>query len=266
MRDRTFKMTRHCLVAATVLTLFAFAGTAAAEATATAPYDHMHMRVPDPAKAAEWYVKYMEGEKGATPSEAKFGTTVLMFMKAQEAAPPSAGSVIDHIGFSFKDLDAKMKELEAAGTKVVTPVRDIPGLFKLAFIEDPWGVKIEIVQDDETPGFHHIHLRAKDPAAMMKWVSDSFGGESAKLKDRIDGLKFGTVWVLAQPSKEDLAPSIGRAIDHLGWGTKDLDKSSAELKTKGVKFTSEPRTYGALKFVFVEGPEGLRVELLQRGN
>ena len=50
---------------------------------------------------------------------------------------PSAGSAIDHIGISFANLDEKMKEFQAAGIKIVTPVREVPGLFKLGFIEDP---------------------------------------------------------------------------------------------------------------------------------
>lgn len=231
----------------------------------TAPYDHVHLLVSDPAKAADWYARYMGGTKGPGAGEVSFGSTRLMFLKA-DGAGPSTGSVIDHIGFSFSDLDAKMKELQApeAGVKVTMAVRDVPNLFKLGFIEDPWGVKIEVVQDPETPGFHHIHLRGTDPEGLMKWIGDSFGGERAKLKGRIDGLKYGPVWVLAQKSNEETAPSKGRAIDHLGWGAANLDKSIAELKAKDVKFTSEPRTYGSLKYVFVEGPAGLRVEILQR--
>ena len=229
----------------------------------TLPYDHMHISVPDPAKAAEWYMKNMGGTKAEGPNQVLFGSTLFMFRQATDATP-SAGSVIDHIGFSFPNLDAKMTEWQAAGIKVVTPVRDVAGLFKLGFIEDPWGVKIEVVQDAETLGFHHIHLRATDPEVMFKWLSDSFGGERAKLKGRLDALKYGTVWVLAQKAPEPPPPSAGRAIDHLGWRAASLDGTAAELKSKGVKFTTEPRAAGVLKISFVEGPDGLRVEVLQR--
>jgi len=229
----------------------------------TLPYDHMHISVPDPAKAADWYIKYMGGTKASTPTQVFFGPTLFMFRQAADAKP-SEGSVIDHVGFSFADLDAKMAELQAAGTKVVTPARDVPGLFKLAFVEDPWGTKIELVQDAETPGFHHIHLRAVDPEAMMKWLSDSFGGERAKLKNRIDALLYQKIWVLIQKAPAAPAPSAGNVIDHLGWKAADLDATAAALKAKGVTFTTEPRAAGALKISFVEGPDKLRVEVLQR--
>jgi len=56
-----------------------------------------------------------------------FGSTRYMFLKKADAKP-SAGSAVDHVGFSFADLDAKMKEFQAAGIRIVTPVRDVPGL------------------------------------------------------------------------------------------------------------------------------------------
>ena len=191
-----------------------------------------------------------------------FGKTLLVFQKAP-SAQPSAGSSIDHIGFSFADLDVKMKEFEAAGIKVLTPVRAMPGVFKLAFIEDPWGVKIEMVQDSETLGFHHVHLFVPDPEESFKWYLHSFGGERTKLKGRLDAMKYGDVWLLAQKG-EPVAPSAGHAIDHIGWRAENLDATARELKAKGVTFTSEPRPFNALRIAFVQGPAGVRIELVQR--
>ena len=70
---------------------------------------------------------------------------------------------------SFPDLAAKMGELEAAGVEITMPLRDIPGLFRIGFVEDPWGTRIEVVEDPEHLGFHHVHLRSADPDAAMQW-------------------------------------------------------------------------------------------------
>ena len=115
--------------------------------TQTFPYDHVHLNVPDPAVASAWYEKNIPGGRRITeaPDRIMYGSTRLMFLR-NATAKPSAGSAIDHIGFSVADLDAKMKEFEANGVKIVTPVREVPGLFKLGFVEDPWGTRIEIVQ------------------------------------------------------------------------------------------------------------------------
>jgi lactoylglutathione lyase len=225
--------------------------------------DHVQLTEPDTSKAVDWYLKYIGGAKTRNSNEVAFGPTVFMFQQGNDASP-SAGSVIDHVGFSFPDLDAKVAEWQAAGVKILTPVRDVPGLFKLGFIQDPWGVKIEVVQDPETLGFHHIHLRSTDPDAMFKWLNDTFGGDKTKLMGRLDGLKYGNVWVLVQKANEEPTPSAGHAIDHVGWRTASLATAAAELKKNGAKFTTEPTTAGPLKVSFVEGPAGLRVEVLQR--
>jgi catechol 2,3-dioxygenase-like lactoylglutathione lyase family enzyme len=97
---------------------------------------------------------------------------------------------------------------------------------------------------------------------------DSFGGERGKIAGRLDALRYGKVWVVIQkPVASEApvpAPSAGRAIDHVGWRVANLDATSVELKDKGVKFTTEPQAVGAVKTAFVEAPNGLRIELLQR--
>jgi catechol 2,3-dioxygenase-like lactoylglutathione lyase family enzyme len=229
--------------------------------------DHIHLNVPDQAKALQWYQKHFGGQPIAeAPDRLMFGDTRLIFLK-NDHAQPSAGSALDHIGFSVSDLDATMQELEADGAKVTTSARDVPGLFKLAFVDDPWGTHIEIVQDSEKPGLHHVHLRAPDPGAALAWYKEKFGGESAKLKGRIDGLKYSGVWILAQ--RGEATASEGHAIDHIGWRTDDLKAKTAELKSQNVKFTTEPRPLTlasgtVVNFAYLEGPDGAKIELVQR--
>jgi catechol 2,3-dioxygenase-like lactoylglutathione lyase family enzyme len=254
-----------------------FAGCCAVVALAGAPasgqarimpiVDHIHINAPDQAKAVEWYQKYFGGQTmSEAPDRLMMGETRIIFLRNPNGQP-SAGSALDHIGFSVPDLDAKMKQFEAGGVKVTMPLRDAPGLFKLAFVEDPWGTRIEVVQDPEKPGLHHVHLRAPDPAATLAWYKEKFGGESGKLKDRLDGLKFSGVWILAQ--RGEATPSIGRAVDHIGFRTNDLAAKTAELKQQGVKFTTEPRPLKlaggvTVNFAYLDGPDGARVELVQR--
>jgi predicted enzyme related to lactoylglutathione lyase len=229
------------------------------------PYDHVHMAVPDPAKAAEWYAQNLDGKPGPTPDRVLYGPVIVAFTRNEKAAP-SANHVVDHIGLSVPDLDATLKKVEAAGAKVLNPARDVPGLFKLAFIEDPWGVKLELVQDAEFPGFHHVHLRLANPEASFTWYQQMFGGERDKLKGQIAGLRYGKVWLLAQAAKpgEQVPPSAGSAIDHIGWRPTQLDQTAAAIKAKGAVFSTEPREAGVLRIAFVDGPEGVRIELVQR--
>jgi len=242
--------------------------SAAAQTPIMPIVDHIHLNVPDQAKGVEWYQKMFGGQTlSEAPDRLMYGDTRLIFLK-NDKGQPSSGSALDHLGFSVADLDAKMKELEAAGVKIVNPARDVPGLFKLAFVEDPWGTRIEVVQDPEKLGLHHVHLRGPDPAAVLAWYKEKFGGDTGKLKDRIDGLRLGGVWLLVQ--RGDATPSEGHAIDHIGFRTtSDLSAKTSEYKGAGVKFTTEPRPLRlasgvTVNFAYLEGPAGAKVELVQR--
>ena len=153
--------------------------------------DHIHLNVPDQAKAVEWYQKNFGGTPMTeAPDRLMLGDTRLIFLK-NDKGQPSSGSAIDHVGFSVADLDAKMKEFEAAGVKIVNAgARHSRDSSSSAFVEDPWGTRIEVVQDTEKLGLHHVHLRGPDPDGdCSPGYKEKFGGESAKLKGRIDGVR-----------------------------------------------------------------------------
>jgi catechol 2,3-dioxygenase-like lactoylglutathione lyase family enzyme len=62
---------------------------------------------------------------------------------------PTAGRVVDHVGFEVKNLDAFCKALEAKGIKTVRPYRKRdPAMNNIATatIVDPWGVSIELTE------------------------------------------------------------------------------------------------------------------------
>ena len=229
--------------------------------------DHVHLAAPDPAAAVAWYQKYFGGVTMAEAADRLLLGDVRIIFSKRENALPSQGSAVDHIGFSVPNLEATMKAFESGGVKIATPAREVPGLFPLAFIEDPWGTRIEVVQDSAKLGFHHIHLRGADPAAMLAWYAAQFGGRVGKLKDRIDGIDLSGVWILAQ--RGEAVPSQGHSIDHIGFRPLDVDAAVAELKTKNVKITTEPRplTFAngvTARIAFAEAPDGVRIELVQR--
>lgn len=269
------------LLAVCFVLVGALAASAADPAVRTIAFDDLHVRVPDPAKAGEWYVKYLGATPTQSPHRVSFGRTLIIFSKGENPGP---STVIDHFGLSFHNLDAKMSELTAAGAKVLTPVADRPGLFKLGFIEDPFRIKIEVVEDHELIGFHHVHLRVPDPEATLKWYEDIFGGARGKLKGRIDGLRYrtipdnilglaktakssGDVWLLAAKA-DKLEPTADRVIYNVAFLVEDINQTAEGLRSKGAKITREPRTTKVegldTGVTFAEDPNGVQIELLQR--
>src|SRR6202035_5640294 len=108
--------------------------------------------------------------------------------------------------------------------------RQSAGLRLRRILEDPWGTRIEVVQDPELLGLHHIHMRGPNPDEVFSSLLAKFGGERTKLKGRIDAVKytaagFNDMWILVQ--RGDAEPSEDHAIDHIGWGApRPLEQST----------------------------------------
>ena len=224
----------------------------------TFTFDQVHLGVPDPEAAARWYRQYLGATRGEHTDRVMCGDTRFIFLK-NEMAAPSRGSAIDHVGFSFADLDAGMQALNGSGMRVTTPVTEIAGMYRSGFIEDPWGARIEVVEDPETIGFHHVHLQVPDPAVARDWYVKRFGGAQARLKGHVDGLRYGDVWLLADRGMAH--PSRGHAIDHIGWRMADLLVAAATLKAQDLRFTTEPHpgpatAYAPAMMSFAEDPWG----------
>jgi catechol 2,3-dioxygenase-like lactoylglutathione lyase family enzyme len=248
---------------------------ARAQVRDTMPYDHIHLTASDPEKAYDWYLANLDGRAGENPGRLIFepftgGRSLpvqLIFIKAPDARP-SEGSVIESIGFSVADVAAKVRALDAAGARVASPVRQVPGLWTRAAVVDPWGTTIELVEDREQLGFHHITLRVADPSATSAWLLAAFGGERVKVRGTLDALRYGRTYIVVLQGA-GTAPSQGRAIDHLGWGPGNIDAAAADLKTKGVTFTAapsvKPNQFGH-RTAYVEAPGGVRIELVQHAE
>jgi lactoylglutathione lyase len=246
-----------------------------AEAQKSRSYDHVHFSVPDPEKAHQWYATKLGGVPGESPDRLTFGgmpwngksplPVQLLWAKSPDTAKAVSGSAIENIAFSYADLAAKVKDLQAAGVTVLSPVAQLPGGWKRALIEDPWGVQIELLEDRDLIGFHHITLRVPDPEGSLKWYANEFGGERVKVRDGIEALRYDNVYLLVLKGPEQvLRPGFG--LNHIGWAFSSIDAAAARLKADGVKFTAEPSAtlnrYGH-RIAFVEGPSRVRIEVVE---
>jgi catechol 2,3-dioxygenase-like lactoylglutathione lyase family enzyme len=74
------------------------------------------------------------------------------------------------------------------------------------------------------------------------------------------------VAVLGTDKADQLVVGKGsKGLDHFGLKVKNLEQTAQDLKKKGVKFSVEPTvTPWGLKMAFIEGPEGIRIELVER--
>ncbi len=226
-------------------------------------WDHVHLLAPNTMEAAQWYAKNFGGKvTKAGPFDAVlFDNELVKFRQSTPETKPSAGSAIDHIGFSVNDLAAKITELKAAGVKITADSKSLPaGGFSYAFVEDPWGTKIEVLDDKDLLGFHHVHLRSPDPASTVKWYADIMGGkpESFKGVAQIPGVRYGKMWLLVGKA-DKVDGSVGHSIDHVGW---KFDKVEDEIKRLHEVQTEFVPSQAPNSPTYVLGPDKVKIEIV----
>lgn len=74
---------------------------------------------------------------------------------------------IRHFGMKVGDIDARVRDLAAAGVTVLSPPADVLGDVRIAFFLDPDGARLEFVQGN----LHYQHVYAPDLAAAESLVA-----------------------------------------------------------------------------------------------
>jgi catechol 2,3-dioxygenase-like lactoylglutathione lyase family enzyme len=226
--------------------LFVWLETTPSAQPPTTPFDHVHLAVPNPQDAFQWYVDRFQGSPAEFPGRVSFEPwrpviplpVQLLFTRSADARP-SEGSTIESIGLSFDGQSG--------------------------LLSDPWGVKIELVDDARLRGFHHVRLRVPDVEGTMKWYERHFGGRRVVLRGE-QALSYGNVYVIVSHGKG--APSRGRAIDHISWGPTDIRGTMAELRSQGQKIVADvtgPNSFGH-HIAYAEDPDGIYIELVRHNE
>jgi lactoylglutathione lyase len=120
----------------------------------------------------------------------------------------------------------------------------------------------------------HIHLISEDPETTAFWYAEKLGGRITAGQEVLGApqfhLAFGDTFIIIRGRRP------GEVLGHengLHWGTDhfgfqvpgDFDGFCFELRKKGVRFTVDPVDFNpGLRLAFIEAPDGVSIELLQR--
>ncbi len=285
-----------------VLLLFARQSAAQESAETQSPhFHHVHLNVTDPQSAVDFYTSKFDSKKakflGMTDA-VRAQKSWLLFTKV-DAPKSEITSTIWHIGWGAEDMKAVYQKQLDTGTHFATPITDISdigggnaqGLFFYAYVDGPDHQLIELNTANHHR-FGHIHLLSKDPVAAGEWYMKEFGlsrlnprppsrearfyrgyqiGPSISLMmDDVNVIIFPIEyarkeWPELWKNRSDLHTTRGHTTDHLGFSVGNLEQTLARLKNDGVRVTDPPRSVaeGKLKFAFIEGPDHIRIELVQ---
>ena len=123
--------------------------------------NHVHIRSIDPSASADWYAEHFEARKvserevmpGTVTISLDMGSPVRLNISSQvsgssdERASAELNRLgLEHFGFDVEDIESDIARLSEAGVRVVLPITEVPGGAKLAYIEGPDDVLIELVQ------------------------------------------------------------------------------------------------------------------------
>ncbi|HVW87016.1 MAG TPA: VOC family protein [Bryobacteraceae bacterium] len=223
---------------------------------------HIHLNTVDPAVQKTFWTEII----GAQPYEQNTlsGVTVpgaiILFRKSSPKGP-SPGSSVNHIGFIVPNLEPFYAKVDKAGYKHFKPSAAVQ-----IMIEGPDGVRVELTEDKSSTvplRFHHIHFNTPQPKEIQAWYFERFGAVPGKRLQWEAGDIPGANLTYAQA--DAVAPTAGRAIDHIGFEIKDLEAFCKKLTDSGVKLDTPYRRMPqlGLALAFLTDPWGTRIELTE---
>jgi lactoylglutathione lyase len=123
--------------------------------------NHVHIRSNDAEASAAWYTEHFgakllssrEVMPGTVTITMDTGSPVRLNISSQREGESKERAVADinrlgleHYGFETDDIAADIAHFEGAGVRIVMPITDVGSGSKIAYIEGPDDVVIELVQ------------------------------------------------------------------------------------------------------------------------
>lgn len=244
-------------------------------------YGHHHLTVTSVDAHRKFWIETLGGRAAKLgTNDAAIFTNVIVLFRQGTPSGGSKGTSVNHIGFGVPDLRATLARLKAAGYPDVTRA-EAPASYKvedgmafvanqntsIAFVMAPDDVKVELVEvkTQATPvALHHIHYYTPEVDAMKAWYVKTFGARGG-MRGTFQAADLPGVNLTFSPAPEGVAPTKGRAFDHVGYEVKDLEAFCRKLEAAGVKF-DRPYTKNAaigLGLAFFTDPFGTYVELTE---
>jgi catechol 2,3-dioxygenase-like lactoylglutathione lyase family enzyme len=244
------------------------AGQLAAPNAAGVSAGHIHLVVSDvPAQQKFWTT--MGGVPTANQRlEMIQFPGVFILVRRGETKGGTVGSIVNHIGFVWKDLPAAKAGWQAAGYKVEE--RDSTH----GYILGPDGIRLEFSGDPslQVPvKVNHIHLYPQDIPAMKAWYAKVLGGVAGKCAptgapDGVDCVDVPGVSLAMSQGETKLDPTVGRSLDHIGFEVKNLPEFLKRMEAEGVTITqglTASNFVSTMRVAFITDPWGTRMEITE---
>lgn len=220
--------------------------------------DNITILSSDPKSSLDWYLKYFGGKKIDrsvwTNGKIKLRFGLLKDVKRSE------GKIFDHIGFSVNDLDLKLEEIKDSGFKKMTKIKVVGQVIRMLYIEDPFGVKIELLEEPDRNGLHHIHQYLNEPEKVRDWYYENLGGLKENYKNMMMAIDYDNILLFfskASKYRENIYPT-GNAIDRITFKVDNVNAVLYKIDPSEKYSPIAKKKWSSIVF----GPEKTKIQII----
>ncbi|MDB6039709.1 MAG: Glyoxalase/bleomycin resistance protein/dioxygenase, partial [Verrucomicrobiales bacterium] len=196
---------------------------------------HIHLLVSNPEIHKKLWVDVLGAKVvKAGPLELYEFPGVQVALRKGSPSGGNQGTVLDHLGFKVKDLDATKAKLTAGGATVMS---ENPGTRQM-FVIFPDAVKIEFTEDKSLTQpvvHHHIHFATPQIEEQRAWYEKTFGAKLG-MSGRFKAAAIPGVDLRWNASEKALPGTKGCRVDHIGFEVANLEAFCKKLEADGIKF------------------------------
>ena len=224
---------------------------------------HIHLNVGDVEAQKKMWVDLGAEVTAAGTLELLRIPGMYLVLRDREPTGPSDGTTVNHFGFSVRSYATIRSKLIDHNIEIMSDDPD----GKQITVQSPDGARLEFTQSDsiDVPiEFHHIHMVGTDQEGIRDWYVRIFGAEASSRRVWPSAVvPGGRIDVIKSEVRQE--PTLGRAIDHIGFEVADMEAFAAHLRSEGIKFNVEPREIPriGLKIAFITDPIGTYIEITE---
>ena len=240
----------------------------AAPNAAGVAWGHFHFNASDlEASNKFWTTLGAKAGKPIGPQHVYHVKNAVIVIRKAAPAGSSEATVVHHVGFKVKDLDASIEAVKALGYRIITSP-DAIAKNRKGNVMGPDGLNVELVADpalDSPIASHHVHFYTTSVEETRAWYVKTFAAVAGK-RDQFEAADVPGV-NLSFSAARGGAPKAtkGYAVDHIGFEVKGLEEFCKKLEAAGIKFDVPYRNVPSigLAIAFITDPWGAYIELTE---
>jgi catechol 2,3-dioxygenase-like lactoylglutathione lyase family enzyme len=225
---------------------------------------HLYIVSPDVAAHRKAWVEAMGGQyiRAEDVELVKF-PGVIVVLREGNSEGGSAGTVVDHLGFSVREGQKLREKFRVAGIPII---REMPET-KQFFANFPGDVRVEFTEDPALPvpiAHHHVHFATHQLEQMREWYGQALGAQLG-MRGRFPAADIPGANLSWNRAEKPTLPTHGRTLEGIGFEVQDLDATSRKLESAGARLERRPDLHNSLRIrhAVLTDPWGTRIHLTQ---